>query len=53
MTLMMVVLLLVATVTGATAFSTYRHRQLVAWDRELQAAFAPGERRDVPRHRAL
>lgn len=33
----------------AASWAAYRHRQLVAWDRELLAAFAPGERRDLSR----
>jgi cell division protein FtsL len=49
MTLVLLLCLAVAAVSGI--WSTHRHRQLVAWDRELAAA--RGERPDIPRHRAL
>jgi hypothetical protein len=47
---MTVVLLLCAvasTVIGA--LFTQRRRRQLAWDRELEAAFASGDGRDVPR----
>jgi cell division protein FtsL len=51
---MALVLMLCAAISAvAVLWSTHRHRQLVAWDRELAAAFLSGERPEVPRHRAL
>ncbi|HEX5985674.1 MAG TPA: hypothetical protein VFY86_04080 [Nocardioides sp.] len=44
-----VVLLLVA----SAAWGTRRHLAAQAWDRELDLAFAVGERRDMPMHRVL
>ncbi len=47
----MVTLLLVAVLmlVAAGAWSAHRRRQAEAWDRELLAAFDPGERREVSR----
>jgi cell division protein FtsL len=49
----LVLLLCVAITAVAALWSTHRHRQLVAWDKELHAAFLTGERPEMPRHRAL
>jgi hypothetical protein len=53
MTLMMVLLVTVGAVLATGTWSTYRHRRLSAWDRELEAAFGPGERREISLHRSL
>ena len=44
-----VVMLLVA----LAAWGARRHVAAQAWDRELDLAFAVGERRDMPTHRVL
>jgi hypothetical protein len=44
-----VVMLLVA----LAAWGARRHVAAQAWDRELDLAFAVGERRDMPMHRVL
>jgi hypothetical protein len=44
------VVLLVALVAG---WGTRRHLASQAWDRELEAAFAVGERREMPTRRVL
>jgi cell division protein FtsL len=49
----LVLLFCVAISAVAVLWSTHRHRQLVAWDKELNAAFVTGERPEIPRHRAL
>lgn len=53
MSLVMVVLLAVGAVLVTGTWSTYRRRQLSAWNRELEAAFGPRERRAIPLHRSL
>jgi len=51
---MTVVLLLCAlTSTAMGAWFTHRCRRLIAWDRELDAAFATGDRREMPGPRVL
>lgn len=49
----LVLLFCVAVAAVSVLWSTHRHRQLVAWDKELTAAFVAGERPEIPRHRAL
>lgn len=49
----LVLLCCVAISAVAVLWSTHRHRQLVAWDKELHAAFFTGERPETHRHRAL
>ena len=49
----LVLLVCLAITALATLWSTRRHRQLVAWDKELAAAFFSGERPELPRHRVL
>lgn len=49
----LVLLVCVAISAVAALWSTHRHRQLVAWDKELDAAFLSGERPEIPRHRVL
>lgn len=53
MTLMMVLLVAVGAVLAMGTWSTYRRRQLTLWNRELEAAFGPGERREISLHRSL
>lgn len=53
MTLMIVVLVTVAAVVAAGAWSTYRRRQLTVWNRELETAFGAGQRREISLHRSL
>ncbi|HEX4977669.1 MAG TPA: hypothetical protein VFV40_07370 [Nocardioides sp.] len=53
MTLMMMLLVAVGAALAAGAWSTYRRRQVTAWNRELEAAFGPGERREISLHRSL
>jgi hypothetical protein len=31
----------------------HRHQKVVAWDRELDAAFGDSSQRELPRHRTL
>ncbi|MGZ8736373.1 MAG: hypothetical protein ACXWW7_04330 [Nocardioides sp.] len=47
----LVLLLCLALAAVSALWSTHRHRQLAAWDRELSAA--TGERAEMPRHRSL
>lgn len=51
MTVMLATLLLVVSVAGV--WSTWRRRALLAWNRELEAAFGRGERREIRLHRTL
>ena len=37
----------------AGAFLAHRHHVVLAWDRELEAAFGSSESREMPRHRVL
>lgn len=53
MTLVIVVLVTVGAVLAMGVWSTYRRRQLTVWNRELEAAFGPGERREISLHRSL
>ena len=53
MTLMMVLLVAVGAVLAMGTWSTYRRRQLTLWNRELEAAVGPGERREISLHRSL
>lgn len=53
MTLMLVLLVAVGAALITGAWSTYRRRQLTAWNRELEAAFGLGERREISLHRSL
>ena len=53
MTLMMVLLAAAIAVLATAAWSRYRRRQVTAWNRELEAAFGPGERREISLHRSL
>lgn len=53
MTLVMIVLVAVGAVLVTGTWSTYRRRQLRTWNRELEAAFGPGERREISLHRSL
>jgi len=53
MILVMVVLVAAMAVLAMATWSTYRRRQLSAWTRELEAAFGPGERREISLHRSL
>jgi hypothetical protein len=50
--MLIIVLLCLSALAVAAAWSARRHRQTTSWDRELEAAFAPGERRDLS-HRVL
>jgi len=51
---MTVVLLLGAlTSTAMGAWFAHRRRRAIAWDRELDIAFASGDRREMPRPRVL
>jgi hypothetical protein len=51
---MFVVLTFVVLLLAAfAAWGTRRHLAAQAWDRELDLAFAVGERRDMPTHRVL
>ena len=47
------VMCLLAVALASVVWSTLRHRRVAAWDRELNAAFAPEELRELPRHRVL
>ena len=47
----LVLLLCLAVAAVSVIWSTHRHRQLAAWDKELSAA--TGERPEIPRHRSL
>jgi hypothetical protein len=51
----LVVLLLLCVVFAfvAAAWSARRHRQMASWHRELDSAFASGERRELPGRRRL
>lgn len=49
----LVLVLCIALSACAILWSLHRHRQLAAWDRELDAAFVSGERPEMPRHRVL
>jgi len=53
MTLMMVLLVAMGAVLVTGTWSTYRRRKLTAWNRELEVAFGPGERREISLHRSL
>lgn len=53
MTLVMMALLAVGAALATAAWSTYRRVQVTAWNRELEAAFGPGERREISLHRSL
>lgn len=53
MTLVIVLLVSLVAVLATGAWSTYRRRRLTVWNRELEAAFGPGERREISLHRAL
>jgi hypothetical protein len=35
------------------AWMGHRHSEVLAWDRELDAAFDSGARKEMPRHRVL
>jgi hypothetical protein len=53
MTVLIVAMALVVALLCATVWSAYRRRALGAWNRELEAAFGPGERREIGLHRTL
>lgn len=52
---MTIVVLLLGLVAGAVsiAWAARRHRQRVAWDHELDVAFARDERQENLKHRVL
>lgn len=37
----------------AAAWMLRRHRRVRDWEHELDVAFAPGDRREIPEHRSL
>jgi hypothetical protein len=51
--LVVVLLLFVATSSVVAVWLTRRRREVEIWQRELDAAFASGERRELPRARQL
>lgn len=46
----MVLLTVLALIAVVCVWSSVRHRQVVAWDRELDDAFGSRDRRELPRH---
>ena len=51
---MLLVLLVLASLAAlAGTWGVLRHLALTAWDRELELAFAVGDRRDMPTRRVL
>jgi hypothetical protein len=51
MTVVLLLCVLMPTVMGA--WFTHRRRALLAWDRELNAAFPPSDRREMSHRRVL
>ena len=46
-------LLCMLTFTVVGGWLGYRRVEILAWDRELEAAFNPCDRQDIPRHRLV